>query len=74
MIARTHGRARAKCIVDAAAYIVYAHIGLDVAASAVPCIAGWDAVDPGTLERDTAAINRVALAVERRVIDRRAHA
>jgi hypothetical protein len=37
--------------------------------SAVPYIAGWDAADPGTIERDAAEINRVALAIEHRLRD-----
>ena len=63
----THGRARAECIVEAATYIVCVRLGLDVRAASVPYIAGWEAAEPGTLERDAAEINRVALAVERRV-------
>jgi hypothetical protein len=69
VVARTHGRARAECIVEAATFIVCARIGLDVTASSVPYIAGWDAADPGTIERDAADINRVALAIEHRLRD-----
>ena len=63
--ARSHGRARAQCIVEAATYIVCARLGLDVRAASVPYIAGWEGAEPGALERDAAEINRVALALER---------
>jgi antirestriction protein ArdC len=66
----THGRARAECIVEAATFIVCARIGLDVTESSVPYVAGWVAADPGTIERDAAEINRVALAIDRRVQER----
>jgi N-terminal domain of anti-restriction factor ArdC len=71
--ARTHGRARAECIVEAATYIVCARLGLDVRATSVPYIAGWEGTEPGALDRDAAEINRVTLAVDRRVreLDRR---
>jgi hypothetical protein len=65
--ARSHGRSRAECIVEAATYIVCARLGLDVRAASVPYIAGWEGAEGGSLERDAAEINRVALAVERRV-------
>ena len=65
--ARSHGRARAECIVEAATYIVCARVGLDTGDASVPYIAGWQGADAGVLERDAAEINRVAQAVERRV-------
>jgi hypothetical protein len=41
-----------------------------VTESSVPYIAGWDEADPGTIERDATEINRVALAIERRLRER----
>lgn len=66
---RAHGRVRAERIVESATFIVCARLGLDVSVSSVPYVAGWDSGDPGTSERDAAEINRVALAVERRLRD-----
>jgi hypothetical protein len=68
--ARTHGCARAECIVEAATHIMCARLGLNVLAASVPYIAGWEGAESGALGRDAAEINRVALAVERRVHER----
>jgi len=70
VLARSHGRERAECIVEAATYIVCARLGLDVQAASVPYIAGWEGADGEVLERDAGEINRVALAVERRLKQR----
>ena len=42
---RTHGRERAECIVECAAYLTLAAQGLDVEAASVPYLAGWAAED-----------------------------
>jgi hypothetical protein len=57
------GRARAEAIVECAAFIVCARIGLDVSESAVPYVASWVKEDFGVIERDAKAIDRIAKAI-----------
>ena len=61
---RSHGRERAECIVECAAYLALAAAGLDVSASSVPYLAGWAGEDPEVLERDAAEIDRIARRLE----------
>lgn len=58
-------RGRAEAIVECAAYMVCARIGLDVAASSVPYVATWAKDDPAVIERDAKEIDRVARAILR---------
>lgn len=62
---RTHGRERAECVVECAAYLALASAGLDVEASSVPYIAGWASDEEQVIERDAAEIDRVARWLER---------
>jgi len=57
------GRGRAEAIVDCAAYMVCARIGLDVSASSVPYVAAWAKDDVDVIERDAKAIDAVASAI-----------
>lgn len=57
------GRGRAEAIVDCAAYMVCARIGLDVSASSVPYVAAWAKDDIDVIERDAKAIDAVASAI-----------
>ena len=61
---RTHGRERAECIVECAAYLTLAAQGLDVEAASVPYLAGWAAEDGEVLERDAAEIDHIARRLE----------
>jgi hypothetical protein len=61
---RTHGRERAECIVECAAYLTLAAQGLDVEAARVPYLAGWAGEDAEVLERDAAEIDRIARRLE----------
>lgn len=58
-------RGRAEAIVDCAAYVVCARIGLDVTATSVPYVAGWAKDDMAVIERDAKEIDRVAGAILR---------
>jgi antirestriction protein ArdC len=57
------GRPRAEAIVECAAYVVCARIGLDVSASAVPYVASWAKEEAAVIERDAKEIDRVARAI-----------
>jgi antirestriction protein ArdC len=61
----TFGRRRAEAIVDCAAHIVCARIGLDVSAATVPYVAGWAKEDSAVIVRDANEIDRVARAILR---------
>lgn len=61
----TFGRRRAEAIVDCAAHIVCARIGLDVSAATVPYVAGWVKDDEEVIARDAGEIDRVAQAILR---------
>jgi hypothetical protein len=57
------GRGRAEAIVECAAFVVCARIGLDVSASAVPYVASWVKEETGVIERDSKEIDRIARAI-----------
>lgn len=57
------GRPRAEAIVECAAFIVCARIGLDVSASAVPYVASWVEEDAAVIQRDATEIDRVARSI-----------
>jgi antirestriction protein ArdC len=61
----TFGRRRAESIVDCAAHIVCARIGLDVSASTVPYVAGWAKEDAAVIGRDASEIDRVVRGILR---------
>ncbi len=61
----TFGRRRAEAIVDCAAHIVCARIGLDVSAATVPYVAAWAKEDSEVIARDAGEIDRVARAILR---------
>lgn len=61
----TFGRRRAEAIVDCAAHIVCARIGLDVSVATVPYVAGWAKEDAAVITRDANEIDRVAQAILR---------
>ena len=47
------GRPRAEAIVECAAFVVCARIGLDVSASAVPYVASWAKEEAAVIQRDS---------------------
>ena len=59
------GRRRAEGIVDCAAHIVCARVGLDVSAATVPYVAAWAKEDSAVIARDAGEIDRVARAILR---------
>jgi hypothetical protein len=60
---RRFGRRRAEAIVECAAYVVCARIGLDVSVSAVPYVASWAKEEASVIERDAREIDRIARAI-----------
>lgn len=58
-----YGRGRAEVIVDCAAHIVCARIGLDIGAATVPYVASWAKEDSEVIVRDANEIDRLAATI-----------